>query len=129
MENPIVCPFFVWEGGVGPRLRPRLGMVRLKDHPILDFPAGREVTFTLDGKQITGIEGEPIAAALHAAGVRVLRHSPVLGRARGFFCAIGTCSSCLMTVDGVPNVRACTEPLKQGMVIETQQGHGHLPID
>jgi hypothetical protein len=109
--------------------RPRLGMVRLKEHPILDFPPGREVAFTFNGKEIRGVEGEPIAAALHAAGVRVLRHSPVLGRARGFFCAIGTCSSCLMTVDGVPNVRVCTEPLTQGMVIETQKGHGHLPID
>ncbi|HOI38057.1 MAG TPA: (2Fe-2S)-binding protein [Bacillota bacterium] len=103
--------------------------MRLKDHPILEFPAGREVEFTFDGKEIKGIEGEPIAAALHAAGVTVLRHSPALGRARGFFCAIGACSSCLMTVDGVPNVRVCTEPLKQGMVVETQEGHGHLPID
>ena len=109
------------------RLRPNV--VRLKDHPILEFPTGREVEFTFNGKEIEGIEGEPIAAALHAAGVRVLRHSPKLGRARGFFCAIGTCSSCLMTVDGVPNVRVCTEPLKQGMVVETQEGHGHLPID
>jgi hypothetical protein len=80
-------------------LRP--SKVRLKDHPILDFSAGQEVAFTFDGKKLKGIDGEPIAAALHANGVRVLRHSPVSGRARGFFCAIGNCSSCLMTVDGV----------------------------
>ncbi len=102
--------------------------MRLSQHPILDFPSGREVVFTFDGREVTGIEGEPIAAALHAAGVKVLRHSPRLGRARGFFCAIGTCSSCLMTVDGVPNVRVCTEPLKDGMVVQTQQGHGILPV-
>lgn len=102
--------------------------MRLHEHPILDFPNGREVKFTLDGRDMVGIEGEPIAAALHAAGVKVLRHSPKLGRARGFFCAIGTCSSCLMTVDGVPNVRVCTEPLKEGMVVETQKGHGCLPV-
>ncbi len=58
--------------------------VRLKDHPILDFPVGRKVVFTFDGRELKGIEGgEPIAAALHASGVRVLRHSPVSGRARG----------------------------------------------
>jgi hypothetical protein len=34
-----------------------------------------------------------------------------------------------MTVDGVPNVRVCTEPLREGMVVETQKGHGQLPID
>jgi predicted molibdopterin-dependent oxidoreductase YjgC len=108
-------------------LRP--SKVRLKDHPILDFSAGQEVAFTFDGNKLKGIDGEPIAAALHANGVRVLRHSPVSGRARGFFCAIGNCSSCLMTVDGVPNVRVCTEPLREGMVVETQKGHGQLPID
>lgn len=102
--------------------------MRLNQHPILDFPTGREVRFTFDGREMMGIEGEPIAAALHAAGVKVLRHSPRLGRARGFFCAIGNCSSCLMTVDGVPNVRVCTEPLKDGMVVQTQQGHGVLPV-
>ena len=102
--------------------------MRIKEHPILEFPTGKEVMFTFDGQEMTGIEGEPIAAALHAAGVRVLRHSPRLGRARGFFCAIGTCSSCLMTVDGVPNVRVCIEPLKEGMVVQTQKGHGVLPV-
>ena len=103
--------------------------MRIESHPILTFKKGRKVKFTYNGKEMEGYEGEPIAAALHASGVRVLRHSPVSGRARGFFCAIGNCSSCLMTVDGVPNVRVCTEPLKEGMVVETQKGHGQLPID
>ncbi|MEA4882859.1 MAG: (2Fe-2S)-binding protein [Clostridia bacterium] len=103
--------------------------MRIKEHPILSFPPGEEVRFTFDGKEMSGADGEPIAAALHAAGVRVLRRSPGLGRARGFFCAIGNCSSCLMTVNGVPNVRVCTEPLREGMVVETQTGHGKLPVD
>ena len=75
---------------------------------------------------MTGYEGESIAAALHAAGVRTLSHSHVLQRPRGFFCAIGTCSSCLMTVDGVPNVRICVEKLREGMCVETQPGKGEL---
>jgi len=73
-----------------------------------------------------GFEGEPIAAALHANGVRVLRHSPSLGRPRGFFCAIGNCSSCFMVVDDRPNTRVCVEKLKEGMVIERQTGKGRL---
>lgn len=100
--------------------------MRLVEHPILTFQRGKEVSFTLDGKEMKGFEGEPIAVALHAAGVKVLSHSLVKRRPRGFFCAIGNCSSCLMTVNGVPNVRTCTEPLAEGMVVETQAGKGSL---
>lgn len=100
--------------------------MRIKEHPILDFERGREVEFTFDGKTLKGCEGEPIAAALHAAGVRVLGHSHEDGRPRGFYCAIGNCSSCLMTVDDRPNVRVCIEELREGMKVETQKGKGDL---
>lgn len=100
--------------------------MRIKQHPILDFPEKEEVIFSFNGTELRGISGEPIAAALHAAGVRTLRHSPRYHRPRGLFCAIGNCSSCLMTVDGTPNVRICTEPLRAGMRVETQEGRGKL---
>lgn len=100
--------------------------MRITEHPILKFEKGKEVTFTFDGKTIKGFEGEPIAAALHAAGVKVLRHSAEKHRPRGFYCAIGNCSSCLMTVDGEANVRVCVEKLREGMVVETQKGKGDL---
>ena len=93
---------------------------RIEEHPILHFKRGRKVRFTFDGKELYGYEGEPIAAALHASGVKVLRTSVKLHRPRGFFCAVGKCSSCLLRVDGVPNVMACTEPLHEGMTVETQ---------
>jgi sarcosine oxidase subunit alpha len=101
--------------------------VRITEHPILEFEKGPLVKFEHDGQKLAGHEGESIAAALHAAGVRVLRHSIRLDRPRGFFCAIGRCSSCLMTVDGVPNVMTCVTPLKAGMRIETQTGKGIIP--
>jgi sarcosine oxidase subunit alpha len=101
--------------------------VRITEHPILEFEKGPLVEFEHDGRKLAGHEGESIAAALHAAGVRVLRHSIRLDRPRGFFCAIGRCSSCLMTVDGVPNVMTCVTPLKAGMRIETQAGKGIIP--
>jgi hypothetical protein len=31
-----------------------------------------------------------------------------------------------MVVDGVPNVRVCVTPLREGMQIETQKGKGAL---
>ena len=43
---------------------------RIKRHPILgEIKKGRTVTFTYDGREIEGKEGEPVAMALKAAGV------------------------------------------------------------
>ncbi len=100
--------------------------MRITEHPILRFQRGRELTFELDGRSMKGFAGETIAAALHANGVRVLRESPTLHRPRGFFCAIGRCSSCLMTVNGVPNVMTCITPLEEGMRVETQRDKGRI---
>lgn len=100
--------------------------MRITEHPILDFQRGEEVTFFFDGQELKGFEGETIAAALHAAGVRVLGHSHIMHRPRGLFCAIGNCSSCLMVVNGEPNVRVCVEKVQHGMRVETQQGKGCL---
>lgn len=98
--------------------------MRIEKHPILEFKRGRKIKFTFDGKEMEGYEGETIAAALHAAGVKVLRESINAHRPRGFYCAIGNCSSCQMIVNGEPNVKTCITELKEGMVIETQQGRG-----
>lgn len=103
-------------------------MELIEKHPILEFRHGREVTFTFDGVEMTGYEDEPIAMALHANGVRVYRVTPEMHRTRGFFCAIGKCSSCFMVVDGVPNVRTCVTPLRAGMKVETQKGKGLVPM-
>lgn len=99
----------------------------IKEHPILDFEHRKKVVFSFDGHPMEGFEGEPIAMALHANGVRVYRETQIMGRPRGFFCAIGKCSSCFMVVDDVPNVRTCITPLKAGMKVETQRGNGSIP--
>ncbi|HKL75181.1 MAG TPA: (2Fe-2S)-binding protein [Halanaerobiales bacterium] len=101
-------------------------MERIKNHPILDFKRGKEVTFKYNGREIKAYEGETIAAALHAAGIKKLKKSAKLSRARGLFCAIGNCSSCLMEVDGVPNVKTCITKVEEGMVVKEQKGHGDL---
>ncbi len=101
--------------------------MRIKEHPILDFDGRKKVKFYWEGEEFWGYEGEPIASALHASGVKVLHESLKEGHPRGFFCAIGNCSSCLVVVDGVPNVRACTEKLRAGMHVEMQRGVGPAP--
>lgn len=104
-------------------------MELIREHPILELSHGRLVKFTFEGKEMKGFEGEPIAMALHANGIRVYRETPEMKRPRGFFCAIGKCSSCFMVVDGVPNVRTCITPLKEGMHIEVQRGKGKIKIN
>lgn len=98
--------------------------MRIEKHPILDFRKGKKVKFTFNGQELEGYEGESIQAALHAAGVKVLGKSIELHRPRGFYCAIGNCSSCFMIVNGVPNVRTCTTDLEEGMVVESQENKG-----
>jgi len=100
--------------------------MRIKQHPILEFERGEKITFTFDGKVLEGYEGETIAAALHAAGIKALAKSPELHRPRGLFCAIGNCSSCLMVVNNEPNIRVCVVKLKKGMKVETQIGKGDI---
>jgi len=100
----------------------------IEKHPILDFQHGRKIAFTFDGREMHGFEGEPIAMALHANGVRIYRETPEMKRPRGFFCAIGKCSSCFMVVDDVPNVRTCITPLREGMAVCTQRGKGKVPL-
>lgn len=105
-------------------------VARIKEHPILgEFDKGSLVTFTFDGKELMGHEGEPIAAALKAAGIMVHRYTKKEHRPRGVFCAIGRCTDCVMVVDGVPNVRTCITPLKEGMEIRTQYGVSSEPFD
>ncbi|ACS32859.1 FAD-dependent oxidoreductase [Thermococcus gammatolerans] len=101
--------------------------MRLNEHPVLRFKRGREVTIYFEGQPIKAYEGETIATALHAAGIRVLNYSPNKKRPRGLFCAIGKCSSCLMVVNGIPNVRSCITLVEDGMRIERQHGRAKLP--
>ena len=97
--------------------------MRIENHPILGtYQKGPLVTFTLDGKEMKGYEGEPIAAALRAAGVMTHRHTSTLDMPRGIFCAIGRCTDCVMIVDGKPNIRTCVTPLQEGMKVQTQYG-------
>jgi len=100
--------------------------MRIEAHPILTFERGKQITFEFDGKPVKAFEGETIAAALHAAGVKVLSHSLKRERPRGFFCAIGKCSSCYMEVDGVPNVKTCLVLAEEGMDVRSQTGWGQL---
>ncbi len=100
-------------------------MVRIKDHPILGaLEETQEITIFVDGKPVLARAGEPIASALAAQGIRVFRNTANRKEPRGLFCAIGRCTDCMMTVNGIPNIRTCITPVREGMQVETQDGLG-----
>ena len=62
--------------------------------------------FKFNEKTVAFRVGQSLAAALTEAGIVAFRHTPK-GEERGLFCGMGVCQDCLLTVDGVPNRRAC----------------------
>ncbi|HLM94429.1 MAG TPA: (2Fe-2S)-binding protein, partial [Gaiellaceae bacterium] len=67
----------------------------------------REVTFSYYGKPVRAFEGDTFGSALYASGQRIFSRSFKYHRPRGLLCCSGSCANCMMTVDGVPNVRIC----------------------
>jgi len=60
--------------------------------------------FTFEGTPVDVRDGETLAAALIRAG-----------RPAGYFCGIGVCFGCLVTIDGVPAQRACLTIVSQSI--------------
>ena len=102
-------------------------ILRIKEHPIIDFKDKKKILFYYNNKKMHGLEGDSIASALHVNGVKTLSHSLRFYRPRGFFCGIGKCSSCFMTVDDIPNVRTCIVPLEENIKVLEQGRVGELP--
>jgi sarcosine oxidase, subunit alpha len=103
--------------------------LRIQTHRVLKVERGRKVQFYFGRRRITAYEGETVAAALFAAGVRVFSRSFKYHRPRGLFCIAGHCSNCLMRVDGVPNERVCMRQVRQEMRVEPQNAWPSLEFD
>jgi hypothetical protein len=94
-------------GGLLPRHRDPVGRT---DRPL---------RLTVDGEPVAGIAGQSVAGVLLAAG-RASWRTTRSGAPRGAFCGIGACFDCLLTVNDVPDVRACRRPAEDGDEIRTQ---------
>lgn len=93
---------------------------RILNHPILgDSKLRNPVNFTFNEKPFTGLEGETIAAALLANGVRTLRYQEESGTPRGIYCNIGHCFECRVTVNERSGVRACLTVVEEGMEVRS----------
>ncbi|TCC11217.1 2Fe-2S iron-sulfur cluster-binding protein [Kribbella soli] len=96
-------------------LRPRSG-----DPAEIGTPTAVDVT--VDGRPVAAHAGQTVAAVLLANGRDTWRTTRVHDRPRGIFCGIGACQDCLVTVNGLPDVRACQRTITPGDAITTQTG-------
>ncbi len=85
--------------------------------------------FTFDGKAIPFLDGDTVGSALHRAGVKVIARSLKYHRPRGLYCCTGTCASCLVDVDGVPNTPACMAACRDGAKVASQNRLGSAKHD
>lgn len=93
---------------------------RIVDHPVLGKLTNQTpVTFTFDGKTYEGFEGDTIASALLANGIRQLRVHEGTGAPRAIYCNIGHCFECRVTVNNNQIARACMTPIQNEMVVES----------
>ena len=79
------------------------------------------VEISFKDRPVAALEGETVAAALTAAGIRTLRTDD-RGTPRGVFCGMGVCFDCLVRIDGRPNQRACMTKVAPGMRVEPERG-------
>ena len=76
----------------------------------------KPVEIVVNRAAMTANEGEPLAAALIAAGSWTTRKTRS-GEERGPFCFIGMCQECVVSVGAQRNVRSCMTPVVRGMTV------------
>ena len=103
--------------------------MRLPAQPGELLDRSETLRFRLGEYEVEGFRGDTIGSALFASGRRVFSRSFKYHRPRGLLCCSGHCPNCMMTVDGVPNVRVCVEPLREGAVVTPQNVVGRLDFD
>ncbi|MEJ5357897.1 MAG: (2Fe-2S)-binding protein [Desulfobacterales bacterium] len=80
---------------------------------------GRPVEIRVDGRKVSAFEGETVFAVLCLEGVFALRRPGEGHPPRGALCGMGVCQECRVTIDGIPDRRACMTRVREGMEIET----------
>ncbi|MCI4320109.1 MAG: 2Fe-2S iron-sulfur cluster-binding protein [Thermoplasmata archaeon] len=76
--------------------------------------------FTFDGTTVRSPPGTPVARALVRGRLPLLQRSIRYHRPRAPFCGVGSCTGCLVRVNGVPNVRACLYEPEPGDRVTTE---------
>ena len=93
----------------------------------------RPLSFSFNNKTMQGYEGDTLASALLANGVRLVGRSFKYHRPRGIFSAGGEEPNALVHIGrnafGTPNTRATTAELYEGLFARSQNHRGPLAFD
>ncbi|TML05810.1 MAG: NADH-quinone oxidoreductase subunit NuoG [Actinobacteria bacterium] len=79
-------------------------------------PFHRDITFSIDGREVTAPENTILVDAAKYGDVEipVFCYEPKLGQ------PVGACRMCLVEIEGIPKLQtACSTPVKDGMVVHT----------
>jgi sarcosine oxidase, subunit alpha len=76
----------------------------------------------LGRRRIPFEEGDTVASALHREGIRTFSRSLKHHRRRGLYCGTGDCPNCVVAIDGIPGVRSCLTPARDGMRVRRGGG-------
>jgi NADH-quinone oxidoreductase subunit G len=77
----------------------------------------REITLTIDGREVIANEGEMLHDAARKGDVEipVFCYEPKLGE------PVGACRMCLVEIEGIPKLQtSCSTPVREGMVVHTR---------
>lgn len=99
---------------------------RITAHPILKITPAKTIKFKFNGETLEAREGETIASALYANGIRVFGKHQKDGAPLGIFCANGQCDQCKVIADGI-TVKACMTLVKEGMEVYPLEKLPKLP--
>jgi sarcosine oxidase, subunit alpha len=88
-----------------------------------------EILFEWNGNSVTAKPGDTVASALYRSGVRTFTYSYQYGRPRGLLCLTGSCPNCMVNIDGVPNVRSCITPARNGLSVLAQNQNVYRGLD
>ena len=83
-------------------------------------PSALTLELAYDDAPLRAAPGDTVSAALLRAGRVATGRSLKFRRPRGPFCLQGDCGTCLLRVDGEPNLRACTTRVRTGMQLQSQ---------
>jgi sarcosine oxidase, subunit alpha len=104
-------------------------VTRLAEQPGERIDRRSTLAFTFDGREVAALEGDTIASALLASGRRTFSRSFKYHRPRGELCGCGQCANSLVDVDGFPGVRACGQPAREGMTVQSLNAWPSLGFD
>ena len=101
---------------MSPPLSPSSSALRIRREGVV--PGGQPIEIQVDGRVVSALAGESLAATLTAAGQLALRRH-ASGEPRGLYCGMGVCFDCRVSIDGRPGERACMTPVRAGMRVRT----------